>query len=120
MKPNVDLTESRIFTTYENHINLLDLLKPTKPWDFENLPTLISDDLDLKNSSEIDMIIFTGNKKDRQIKKKNFLYNTEKVCDRCGCDYRKKPWAGMTCNCYSMKYTPKFPWNPQSFYDFLA
>lgn len=119
MKPNVDLTENRIFTTPKEPSGvvkeLLNLLEP-KPWDFENMPTLISDDLDLQNNSyKNEELVFTGNKEERQIKKMNRLYDTGKYCYICGRACREKPWTGITCNCYSMEYRPKFPWNPRSF-----
>ena len=113
MKRNVDLSESRMFTTPEEPTGLfkllLDIIKVTKPWDFENNPRKITSDkdFDLFNSRSLFAV---GNRKDRQNWKRNYAYDTDQICDRCGQDRGKKPWAKNRCNCYSMSYTPKIPW----------
>lgn len=118
MKPNVDLSENRLFTTYREPSELtgtakiiLDWLKKSvrKPWDFENNPTPLSSDLDLEILDREELIL-TGNKQQRQRKRLYRLYDEGTVCDICGLDTRKKPWAGMTCSCYSMVHQHKFPW----------
>lgn len=112
MKSNVDLSESRIFTTPKEPTGLykllLDEIKVTKPWDFEHNPRDITrsrENLGFTSRS----LLAVGNKKDRQIWKRNLAYDTNQICDRCGQDRSKKPWA-TRCNCYSMIYTPKIPW----------
>lgn len=116
MKRNVDLSENRIFTTPEEPTGdekiILDWVKKVtrKPWDFKNKPKIISSDFDLEISCKEKELFFTGDKKERQIKKQNRLFDEEKVCDVCGLDTRKKPWARTTCKCYSMKYESKKPW----------
>lgn len=113
MKRNVDLSESRMFTTPEEPTGLfkllLDAIKVTKPWDFENNPQKITSDQDFSfiNSRTLFAV---GNKKDRQNWKRNYAYDTDQICGRCGQDRGKKPWAKNRCNCYSMSYTPKIPW----------
>ena len=114
MKRNVDLTENRMFTTPEEPPEvvklLLEALKVTKPWDFEHNPlnvTSDSQDFYLFNSRSFFAV---GNKKDRENWKRNHLYDTDQICDWCGQDRGKKPWAKNRCNCYSMTYTPEIPW----------
>ena len=114
MKRNVDLSESRMFTTPEEPTGLfkllLDIIKVTKPWDFEHNPRKItseSEDFGLFNSRSLFAV---GNKKDRQNWKRNYAYDTDQICDCCGQDRGKKPWAKNRCNCYSMSYTSKIPW----------
>ena len=103
-----------MFTTYEEPTGLfkllLDALKVTKPRDFEHNPlnvTSDSQDLRLFNSRSLFAV---GNKKERQNWKINQLYDTDQICDWCGQDRGKKPWAKNRCNCYSMTYTPRIPW----------
>ena len=102
-----------MFTTPEEPTGLfkllLDIIKVTKPWDFENNPRKITSDkdFDLFNSRSLFAV---GNRKDRQNWKRNYAYDTDQICDRCGQDRGKKPWAKNRCNCYSMSYTPKIPW----------
>lgn len=110
MKRNVDLSESRMFTTPEEPTGLfkllLDTLNITKPWDFEHNPRKITSDRLFNYRS----LFAVGNKKDRQNWKRNNAYDTGQICDYCGQDRGKKPWAKNRCNCYSMSYTPKIPW----------
>ena len=102
-----------MFTTPEEPTGLfkllLDAIKVTKPWDFEHNPRTITSDKDLGwfNSRSLFAV---GNRKDRQKWKRNYAYDTDQVCGRCGQDRGKKPWAKNRCNCYSMSYTPKIPW----------
>jgi len=113
MKRNVDLSESRMFTTPEPLTGLSklihDALKVTKPWDFENNPRWYTGDMDdfLFNSRTL---FATGNKKDREYWKRNRAWDTGQICDCCGQDRGKKLWAKKRCNCYFMSYTPKIPW----------
>lgn len=114
MKRNVDLSESQMFTTPEEPTGLLKLLldaiKVTKPWDFEHNPRkAINDREDFGLNSR--SVFAVGNKKERQNCKRNQAYDTGQICDCCGQDRGKKPWAKNRCNCYSMSYTPKIPWN---------
>ena len=66
MKRNVDLSESRMFTTPEEPTGvfklLLDLIKVTKPWDFEHNPRKITCDFDAEISSR--SLFAIGNKKE--------------------------------------------------------
>ena len=88
---------------------LLDLIKITKPWDFEHNPRKFTSDQETFGFNS--RRLFTvGNKKERQNWKQNHAYDTDKICDCCGQDKGKKPWAKNRCNCYSMSYTPKMPW----------
>lgn len=113
MKSNVDLTESRIFTTPDKPTGLyklfLDTLKVTKPWDFEHIPQLITSDEDLLGFNSRS-IFAVGNKKERQNWKRNHAYYTGQICEYCGQNRSKKPWVTNTCNCYSMSYMRKIPW----------
>ena len=110
MKSNVDLSESQMFTTIKEPTGLFKLLldqsKVTKPWDFEHNPRRNIKDFDSNSLS----IFAVGNKKERQNWKRNHAYNTDQICDCCGQDRGKKPWAKNRCNCYSMFFTPKIPW----------
>ena len=114
MKRNVDLTENRIFTTPEPLTGLAklitDSLKVTKPWDFENITTQLTSDLELAIISEQRSVFAVGNKKQRQNWKRNHAYDTDEVCDCCGQSRGKKPWAKNYCNCYSMTSPQKIPW----------
>ena len=109
MKSNVDLSESQMFTTIKEPTgefkSLLDQIKVTKHWDFEHNPRNI-ENFDPNSRS----IFAVGNKKERQNWKRNHAYNTDQICDWCGQDRGKKPWAKNRCNCYSMFFTPKIPW----------
>lgn len=99
MKRNVDLTENRVFTTPEQPTGLikllLDAIKVRKPWDFENNPKTLTSDSDLGMQSK---------------QWRSFAYDSDDICDWCGQDRGKKPWARNRCNCYSMTYTPRIPW----------
>ncbi len=114
MKRNVDLSESRIFTTPEPLTGLAKLIydpiKITKPWDFENKSVEITSDLDFEIQANQRSVIAVGNKKERQIWKRDNSYDAGEVCDCCGQSRGKKPWAKNRCNCYSMTYSPKIPW----------
>jgi len=114
MKRNVDLSESRIFTTPTPLTGIakliFDTIKITKPWDFENNPRRHGSDLDLEIISERRHIFAIGNKKERQNWKRNHAYDIGQICDCCGQSEGKKPWAKNSCNCYSMSHTPKIPW----------
>ncbi len=98
MKRNVDLSESRMFTTPKEPTGLirlfLDAMKVTKPWDFEN-----NFQNNTGESEELGLFNFC-----------NYAYDTDEICDCCGQSVGKKPWAKNRCNCYSMSYTPKIPW----------
>ena len=113
MKRNVDLSENRMFTTPEEPTGLfkllLDTIKVTKPWDFEHNPRKFTSDQDFGfiNSRALFAV---GNKKDRQIWKRNQAYNTDQICDCCGQNRGKKPWAKNSCNCYSMIHKPRGIW----------
>ena len=113
MKRNVDLSESRMFTTPEPLTGLAklihDALKVTKPWDFEHNPRKFTSDQEVFGFNSRSLFA-VGNKKDRQNWKRNRTYDTDQICDCCGQDRGKKPWAKNRCNCYSMSYTPKIPW----------
>ena len=115
MKRNVDLSESRMFTTPESPTGLtkliLDALKVTKPWDFENNPHVLASDLDLKVIAETRSVFPVGNKTERQNWNRNHAYDTDQICDLCGQERGKKPWAKNRCNCYFMTVAPKIPWN---------
>lgn len=114
MKRNVDLSESRIFTTPEEPKGIfkliLDELKVTKPWDFDHNPSNFTSDEEAFGLSNSCSLFAVGNKKERQIWKRNYAYDTDQICDCCGKDRGKKPWAPNRCNCYSMTYSPKIPW----------
>ena len=114
MKRNVDLSENRMFTTPESPTGLAKLLfdafKVIKPWDFENKPKLINSDYDLMTSANYRSLIAVGNKRERQVWKRNYESDTDQVCDCCGQSTGKKPWAKNRCQCYSMIYSPKIPW----------
>lgn len=114
MKRNVDLSESRMFTTPVEPTGefklLLDLIKVTKPWDFENNPKKITSDFDLEVNSEKRRFFAVGNKEERQRWKRNRACDTGQICDCCGQSVGKKPWAKNKCNCYSWTYKPKIPW----------
>ena len=110
MKRNVDLSESRIFATPEPLTGLAklidDSIEITKPWDFENKPLEIMSDWANQRS-----VIAVGNKKKRQIWKRDHSYDADEICDCCGQSRGKKPWAKNRCNCYSsMIYSPRIPW----------
>lgn len=114
MKRNVDLSENRMFTTPEplTGLNKLlhDALKVTKPWDFKNNPRILTSDLDLAVSYEVRRVFAVGSKEERQRWKRNRAYATDQICDCCGQDRGKKPWAKNRCNCYSMTSHRKIPW----------
>lgn len=114
MKRNVDLSQSRMFTTPEEPTGvfklLLDLIKVTKPWDFEHNPKKVTSDLELAIICERRQVFAIGNKQERQRWKRNYACNTNQICDCCGQSRGKKPWARNRCNCYSMIYKPKIPW----------
>ena len=101
-----------MFTTPEEPTGifklLLDAIKITKPRDFENNPRKITSDEDFGFSSRRPFA--TGNKKDRQIWKRNQACDRDQICERCGIDRGKKLWAKKSCNCYSWTYKPKMPW----------
>ena len=103
-----------MFTTPEEPTGifkiLLDAIKITKPWDFEHNPTRTLSDLDSEIISERRHVFAVGNKKERQNWKRNHAYDTDQICDCCGQDRGKKPWAKNICNCYSMSYPKKIPW----------
>lgn len=113
MKSNVDLSERRMFTTPEEPIGLLKILfqaiNVTKPWDFKHNLIKVTDDRDDSVFNSLS-IFAVGNKKERQIWKKNHACDIDQICDCCGRDRGKKPWAKNRCNCYLMSYTPKIPW----------
>lgn len=114
MKRNVDLSESRMFTTYEEPTGLfkllLDAIKVTKPWDFEHKPIKFANDEEAFGLSNSRSLFAVGNKEERQIWKQNHAYDTDQICDWCGKSKDKKPWAENRCNCYSMTDSPKIPW----------
>lgn len=114
MKRNVDLSESRMFTTPEEPTGLfkllLDAIKVTKPWDFEHNPRKFTSDEEAFGLSNFRSPFAVGNKKERQIWKQNYAYDTDQICDCCGQSRGKKPWARNRCNCYSKTYTTKIPW----------
>ena len=108
MKENVDLTESRTFTTYKEGIpkEIKDILKSmgaNKPWNFIKF----TDIDDLGNSREI---IYTGNNEYRKIKKRNHAYNTYQICPECGQKMRMKPRAKRVCKCYPIINRIRCPW----------
>ncbi len=113
MKRNVDLSENRIFTAPEEPTGLvkllLDTLKVTKPWDFENNSKKIEDDVTLSVYG-YKSLLAVGNKKERQIWKKNHACDTNQICDCCGQSIGRKPWDKNRCNCYSITNTSKIPW----------
>lgn len=113
MKRNVDLSENRMFTTPEEPTGLfkllLDEIKVTKPWDFlHNYREVTNDKETFEFNSQ--SLFAIGNKKDRQNWKRNHAYDTGQICDCCGQNSGKKPWAKNRCDCYSMTYIPKIPW----------
>jgi len=114
MKRNVDLSESQIFTTPEPLTGVIKLIHDTfkviKPWDFENKPRKILSDLDFEVFSERRRIFAVGNKEERKRWRRNKACDRDQICDCCGQNRGKKPWARNRCNCYSMTYTPKIPW----------
>lgn len=103
-----------MFTTPEEPTGLfkliLDALKVTKPWDFEHNPRKFTNDRDFFGLSNSRSLVAVGNKKERQNWKLNQAYYKGQICDRCGQDRGKKPWAKNRCNCYSMTYYRKIPW----------
>ena len=103
-----------MFTTPEEPTGfyklILDSLKVTKPWDFENNPKKLISDLDMDVISERKRFFAVGSKEERQRWKQNHEHDTGQVCDCCGQNIGKKPWAKKQCNCYSMSYSPKIPW----------
>lgn len=114
MKRNVDLSESRIFATPEPLTGLAklidDSIEITKPWDYENKPLEIMSDSDFEIRANQRSVIAVGNKKKRQIWKRDHSYDADEICDCCGQSKGKKPWAKNRCNCYSMIYSPRIPW----------
>ena len=112
MKRNVDLSESRMFTTPEAPTGLfkiiMDAIESIKPWDFENKPKKITSDSDF-GAFNSRSLFAVGNKKDRQNWKRNKAYDTDQICDCCGQDRGKKLWAKNRCNCYYIS-RPKIPW----------
>ena len=114
MKRNVDLSENRIFTTPEEPPELfkilLNVLKEIKPWNFERNYQEIRNDVEIHDLSNFGKSFAVGNKKQRQIWKRNHASDRNEICDWCGQDRGKKPWAKNRCNCYSMISTSKIPW----------
>lgn len=114
MKENVDLTENQIFTTPTPPTGLAQLLfevlKVTKPWDFQNNFKKVESDSDLEGFAEQRRCFGVGNKEERQRWKTIRAYERDQICDRCGQNRGKKPWAKNRCDCYSMSYKPKIPW----------
>lgn len=67
-------------------------------------------DLDFEILANQRSVIAVGNKKERQIWKRNNSCDTDEICDCCGQSRGKKPWAKNRCNCYSMTDSSKIPW----------
>ena len=72
MKANVDLTENRVFTTFEEPtddliIAIFKSLEIKKPWDFVNNPKKFTDVTSDANFSNARSLIPLGDKKEREI-----------------------------------------------------
>jgi len=110
MKPNVDLTENQMFSSGSTRISLstsntpfnLDLLQLLKhsyfhfPWDLETKHNL-------EQGSDGDYrieLILTGNRTDRERKRKWIQYEEGMECDGCGKDISKKPWKKVALTNY--------------------
>ena len=78
MKSNIDLTENEMFS--RPMYKKISRLKNRFPWDFNSTET------------QPKACVFTGNRKERMLKK---LYSRESIadyCDRCGTSFVEIPW----------------------------
>lgn len=111
MKTNVDLTANQTFTTFTYNDEILKFLKFPKPWEeFRHEGICRVDNNEEFKRHNVNRIFAVGNRKERQIWKENYEYDTNQVCDRCGRRRDKKPWVNNRCDCYSMIYKPRIPW----------
>jgi len=115
MKPNVDLTENRLFTTFENrefseiHMLLIKSLKLNMPW---RKMQEVSSDNELCNSIENfkkHSYFPTGNKHERQKKIESRMYY-ENRCEECDQPLPKCPWIRHNCSAYCMTLEKRIPW----------
>ena len=119
MKPNVDLSEGRMFTNLENpevpstSVSPLEILSflnsvglPKEPWKY--YVSMTDSDFLLFSSHQLFM---TGNKHLRKRKKANYLYENEQICSFCGQHIGKKPWVIHSCKRKPLTTPHEFPWN---------
>ena len=117
MKRNVDLTEDRLFTTPEEPTGITKILfdwfadQQRKPWEF-NI-TEINSELDFECAILHPPLIATGDKADRERWYRAQKESADEICDHCGQDKGKLPWAKKKCNCYAMTFERKIPWDFQ-------
>lgn len=90
MKDNVDLTIDRKFSGNRNRDIRSTLFKLTSnikfPWVMN--VSRITSTLDKRDS-----LILTGNKKEREHKKRELNYMNGTECECCGANLDKKPWS---------------------------
>lgn len=99
MKPNVDLTENKMFALnqYDGITSaVLKHLEGPFPWNFHSFKAVL-DDGDLTNYEN--ELIFTGTKD--VIKKKKYYQaaNSGNYCECCGADLHTKPWDSQYFLC---------------------
>lgn len=93
MKPNVDLTINRMFSTSPRDLRLNSIFKSLYskfPW------SKISRDSNPYDEREL---IYTGNKKERADKARNITYENGDECHRCGVELSHIPWCRHFCLC---------------------
>lgn len=117
MKPNVDLTENRIFHTRSEFETLEQTFRKMMfgrfPW-IHNGFKIISSEKDIKQQNQI---VFTGNKKERELSQQLQNMSLNPVCECCGKPLNKFPWEKtslLICkDCdeeLEISIRGKFPW----------
>lgn len=98
MKRNVDLTAGRIFSQDIRVIPdlLLHGLFNFHPWDYEHIRVVHSDADLISNRSGF---VLCGNATQRQAQRFNKSLDSGEICECCGTDLTKKPWAKRYCLC---------------------
>ena len=111
MKPNVDLTEHRLFTSRTEHADILaNFFAKQMPWN--KRITEISSDSELGimcSDSKKRSYFPTGNKGERERIIKARL-ERKKRCEDCEQLLPKCPWIKHECNAYSMTIKKRIPW----------
>ena len=101
MKRNVDLTESRIFSTAQTPSLLASIVKDLGKhylWDYEHMK-IVQSDYDLTDYKS--RLVLCGNASERQAQRFNYSLDSGDICECCGRPLTNKPWSRHYCLCES-------------------
>ena len=99
MKRNVDLTESRIFSTAQTPSLLASIVKDFGKhylWDYEHMK-IVQSDYDLTDYKS--RLVLCGNASERQAQRFNYSLDSGDICECCGRPLTNKPWSRHYCLC---------------------